>query len=183
MVGQLFGWSTLESVFAGAIIAISSTTIIVKAFDEQGIRGGFTNVVFGILIVEDLIGILLITILTALSVGETPAAADIARTAGRLAAFLAALLIVGLLIVPRLMRVIVKLDRPETTIVSSIGLAFGFSLLAAECGYSVALGAFIAGSLVAESGVEKTVEHLVQPIRDMFRGDLFCIRRDAHRAG
>ncbi|HEY2759269.1 MAG TPA: cation:proton antiporter, partial [Pirellulales bacterium] len=173
IVGQLFGWSRLESVFAGAIIAISSTTIIVKAFDEQGIRGGFTNVVFGILIVEDLIGILLITILTALSAGEAPAAADIARTAGRLAAFLAALLVVGLLIVPRLMRVIVKLDRPETTIVSSIGLAFGFSLLAAECGYSVALGAFIAGSLVAESGVEKTVEHLVQPIRDMFAAIFF----------
>ena len=101
------------------------------------------------------------------------AAADIARTAGRLAAFLAALLVVGLLVVPRLMRVIVKLDRPETTIVSSVGLAFGFSLLAAECGYSVALGAFIAGSLIAESGVEKTVEHLVQPIRDMFAAIFF----------
>ncbi len=71
------------------------------------------------------------------------------------------------------MRAIVKLDRPETTIVSSIGLAFGFSLLAAECGYSVALGAFIAGSLIAESGVEKTVEHLVQPIRDMFAAIFF----------
>ncbi len=173
VIGQLFGWSRIESVFAGAIISISSTTIIVKAFEEQGIRGGFTHVVFGILIVEDLIGILLITILTALSAGEDLAAADIVRTTGRLAAFLAALLIVGLLIVPRLMRAIVKLDRPETTIVSSIGLAFGFSLLAAQCGYSVALGAFIAGSLIAESGVEKTVEHLVQPIRDVFAAIFF----------
>src|SRR3954452_2445825 len=173
VIGQLFGWSRMESVFAGAIIAISSTTIIVKAFEEQGIRGGFTHVVFGILIVEDLIGILLITILTALSAGEELAAADLARTAGRLLAFLAALLMVGLLVVPRLMRTIVKLNRPETTIVSSIGLAFGFSLLAAQCGYSVALGAFIAGSLVAESGVERTVEHLVQPIRDMFAAIFF----------
>ena len=75
VIGQLFGWSRLESFFAGAIIAISSTTIIVKAFEEQGIRGGFTHVVFGILIVEDLIGILLITILTALSAGEELTAA------------------------------------------------------------------------------------------------------------
>lgn len=173
IIGQLFGWSRLESFFAGAIISISSTTIIVKAFEEQGIRGGFTHVVFGILIVEDLIGILLITILTALSSGEELSAGDVGRTAGRLAAFLAALLIVGLLTVPRLMRAVVKLDRPETTVVASVGLAFGFALLAAAFGYSVALGAFIAGSLVAESGVEKTVEHLVQPVRDIFAAVFF----------
>jgi monovalent cation:H+ antiporter-2, CPA2 family len=173
VIGQAFGWSRLESFFAGAIIAISSTTIIVKAFEEQGIRGGFTHVVFGVLIVEDLIGILLITILTALSAGEELTAGDIGRTAGRLAAFLAALLIVGLLVVPRLMRAVVKLDRPETTVVASVGLAFGFALLAAEFGYSVALGAFIAGSLVAESGVEKTIEHLVQPVRDIFAAVFF----------
>src|SRR6187200_3407467 len=82
--GQLFGWSRLESLYAGAIIAISSTTIIVKAFEEQGISGGFTHVVFGVLIVEDLIAILLITILTALSAGEEVTTLELARTFGQL---------------------------------------------------------------------------------------------------
>ncbi|HEX3600637.1 MAG TPA: cation:proton antiporter [Lacipirellulaceae bacterium] len=173
LLGVAFGWPRLESLYGGAIIAISSTTIIVKAFEEQGVRGSFTHIVFGILIVEDLIAILLITILTALSAGEDLGARELAVTAGQLAAFLGLLIVVGLLVVPRLMRAVAKLDRPETTLVASIGLAFGFALLAAEFGYSVALGAFLAGSLVAESGVEKTVEHLVQPVRDIFAAIFF----------
>jgi len=173
MLGQSLGWSPLESLYAGAAIAISSTTIIVKAFEEQRIKGDFTHIVFGILIVEDLIAILLITILTALSAGEEVSTLQIARAAGQLTAFLAVLMIVGLFTVPRLIRAVVRLDRSETTVVASVGLAFGFALLAATFGYSVALGAFIAGALVAESGVEKTVEHLVQPVRDIFAAIFF----------
>ncbi len=86
--GQAFGWSRLESLYAGAVIAISSTTIIVKAFEEQSVTGDFTHLVFGILIVEDLFAILLLTILTALSAGETLGALEIGRATGRLAAFL-----------------------------------------------------------------------------------------------
>ena len=171
--GQAFGWSQLESLYAGAAVAISSTTIIVKAFEEQGIKGDFTHLVFGILIVEDLVAILFLTILTALSAGETLSALSIGKAAGRLGAFLVVLLVVGLLTVPRLFRFVVRLDRAETTVVASIGLAFGFAILAAAFGYSVALGAFIAGALVAESGVEKTVEHLVQPVRDIFAAVFF----------
>jgi CPA2 family monovalent cation:H+ antiporter-2 len=129
--------------------------------------------VFGILIVEDLIAILLITILTALSAGEKLTALEIATAAGRLAAFLVVLFVVGLFTVPRLFRAIVRLDRAETTVVASVGLAFGFALLALSFGYSVALGAFMAGALVAESGVEKTIEHLVQPVRDIFAAIFF----------
>ncbi|MCE9545429.1 MAG: cation:proton antiporter [Planctomycetia bacterium] len=173
LAGQAFGWSRLASLYAGGVIAISSTTIIVKAFEEQRIKGGFTQVVFGVLIVEDLIAILLITILTALSTGKSLTAVDLGMTAGRLAMFLVVLFVVGLLTVPRLMRAVVRLDRPETTVVASVGLAFGFALLAAMYGYSVALGAFIAGSLVAESGVESKIEHLVQPVRDMFAAIFF----------
>ena len=88
LVGQAFGWSRLASLYAGAVIAISSTTIIVKAFEEQRIKDDFTHIVFGILIVEDLIAILLITILTALSSGEELTALEVAAAAGRLAAFL-----------------------------------------------------------------------------------------------
>jgi CPA2 family monovalent cation:H+ antiporter-2 len=173
MVGQAFGWSWLQSLYAGAAISISSTTIIVKAFEEQRIKGHFTHIVFGILIVEDLLAILLITILTSLSSGEQLSAMQVAQTAGRLTAFLALSLVVGLFTVPRLIRAVVRLDRPETTVVASVGLAFGFALLAAAFEYSVALGAFLAGALVAESGVEKTVEHLVQPVRDIFAAVFF----------
>jgi K+:H+ antiporter len=173
LVGQAFGWSQLPSLYAGAVIAISSTTIIIKAFEEQRIKGDFTHIVFGILIVEDLIAILLITILTALSAGKELTAIEVAQATGRLAAFLISMLVIGLLTVPRLMRFIVRLDRSETTIVASVGIAFGFAVLADTFEYSVALGAFIAGSLVAESGVEKTIEHLVQPVRDIFAAVFF----------
>ena len=172
-LGQAFGWTRLESLYAGAIIAISSTTIIVKAFEEQGVKGGFTHVVFGILIVEDLIAILLITILTALSAGKELSTVELARTFGQLAAFLVGTMVIGLLVVPRLIRAVVSLDRAETTVVASVGLAFGFALLASAFGYSVALGAFLAGTLIAESGVEKRVEHLVQPVRDIFAAIFF----------
>jgi len=173
LAAQSFGWSQLESLYAGAVVAISSTTIIVKAFEERRIKEDFTEVVFGVLIVEDLIAIVLITVLTTLSSGGDLTAMELSRTAGQLAAFLAGLFIIGLLTVPRLMRAAVSLDRPETTVVASVGLAFGFAFLAYQFGYSVALGAFIAGSLVAESGVEKTVERLVQPVRDIFAAIFF----------
>jgi CPA2 family monovalent cation:H+ antiporter-2 len=173
VIGQTFGWSHVESIFAGSVVAISSTTIIVKAFEEQGTKDAFTQVVFGILIVEDLIGILLLTILTTISSGEELSALEFGRAVGHLAAFLAIVMVVGLFIVPRLVRAVVRLDRAETTVVASVGIAFGFAMLAATFGYSVALGAFLAGTLVAESGVEKTVEHLVQPVRDIFAAIFF----------
>ena len=168
VAGQLLGWTKVESLTAGAVIAISSTTIIVKAFEELRIKGEFTHIVFGILIVEDLIAIVLISILTTLSAGQELGAAELATTAWQLTAFLVLMVAVGLLTVPRLTRAIVNLQRAETTIVASIGIAFGFAYLAAYFGYSVALGAFIAGGLVAESGVGKSVEEQVLPIRDLF---------------
>lgn len=173
LVTQAYGWSRLESIYAGAVISISSTTIIVKAFEEQRVKAEFTHVVFGVLIVEDLIAILLITMLTTLSQGEQLTATQVMFTIGRLGAFLAIVMIVGLLTVPRMMRTIVSLDRAETTVVASVGIAFGLAYLASAFEYSVALGAFIAGSLVAESGVEHRVEHLVQPVRDIFAAIFF----------
>ena len=171
--GRLFGWPPLESFYAGAILAISSTTIIVAAFQEQGIKGKFTEIVFGILIVEDLIGILLMAILTAVSSGTAVSARELAVTGGRLAAFLAGLLVVGVLTVPRLVRAVFRLNRPETTLVASVGICFACALLARAFGYSVALGAFLAGALVAESGLEKQIERLVKPLCDVFAAVFF----------
>ena len=168
LLGQLLGWTALESVFAGAIVAISSTTIIVKAFEEQRVTGPASEQAFGILVGEDLIAIFLIAILTAVSSGAGLSAGALAVTGGRLAVFLAAVVGIGLLVVPRLVRFVVRLNRPETTLLASVGICFASALLALEFGYSVALGAFIAGALVAESGEVPTIERLVHPVRDLF---------------
>ena len=171
--GRAFGWTNLQSVYAGAIVAISSTTIIAKAFSEQRVKGKFTELVFGILIIEDLVGIVLITILTTVSTGAALTATTLGVTAVRLVSFLAVLIGVGLLIVPRIIRAVVARSSEETTLVVSIGICFAAALAALAFQYSVALGAFIAGSLIAESGEERTVEHLVRPVRDIFAAIFF----------
>jgi CPA2 family monovalent cation:H+ antiporter-2 len=173
VVAQLLGWTVMESLYAGAAMAISSTTIIVKAFNEQAVRGRVTDIVFGVLIVEDIVAIFLIAVLTALSTGAELSATGLTMTAARLGAFLTAMLVGGVLLIPRAMRMVVGLRRPETTAVAAIGIAFGFAFLADYAGYSVALGAFVAGALIGESGVEKQVEELVQPVRDVFAAVFF----------
>lgn len=173
VAARFFGWGLLESAFAGAAVAISSSTIIVKAFAEQGVKGRVADLVFGILIFEDLIAILLLALLTPAASGQEPGAAALGVTIVRLVAFLVVLVGVGLLIVPRLVRFVLSLERPETTLVASIGICFGCALLAQSIGYSVALGAFVAGSLVSESGEGARVEHLIEPVRDMFAAMFF----------
>ncbi|MFL5481297.1 MAG: cation:proton antiporter [Gemmatimonadaceae bacterium] len=172
-VGQMLGLSRIESIFVGAIVGISSTTIIVKAFEEQKVRGRVTELVFGILIIEDLIAVFLLTILTTLAQSGAFSPSDLGITAVRLVMFLVPLIGFGLLTVPRAIRYVQRIGSSETTLVASIGLCFGAALLALSFGYSVALGAFIAGSLVAESGHEREIGTLVRPVRDMFAGIFF----------
>jgi monovalent cation:H+ antiporter-2, CPA2 family len=172
-VGRMLGWSVLGSLYAGAAIAISSTTIILKATAEQGARGRFMDLVFGILIIEDLIAIVLLALLTPASATEPAGTARLGFTMLRLVAVLAGTLAIGMLVVPRLVRFAVSLRRREIILVVSIGICFSTALLVQQIGYSVALGAFLAGSLVAESGEEKIVERLVEPVRDMFAAIFF----------
>src|SRR6266540_23819 len=198
LAGRAFGWTGYESLFVGAAVAISSTTIIVKAFAEnaQSISSGpskgpappatsshepssrsptraLSELVFGILIVEDLIAILLMAVLTGVASGARVEAGALLLTVGRLAGFLVALMVGGMLIVPRLVRAVVRLHRNETTVVTAVGICFAFALLARSFGYSVALGAFLAGALVAESGAAKIVEQRVEPVRDVFAAVFF----------
>ena len=168
VAGRAVGWSSIESIFAGALVAISSTTIVSKSFAELGVRGPVTDVVFGILIVEDLIAILLLALLTALVAGTGVSAGAVAIVSLRLAAFLIALIGVGMLVVPRLVRAVVRTGSNEMILVASVGVCFAAALVALTFGYSVALGAFIVGSLVAESGESRVVESLVHPVRDLF---------------
>ena len=171
--GRALGWTAVESLFAGAVVAISSTTIIAKAFDEQGVRGRRREFVVGILVVEDLIAVLFIAALTAVASGAGLSAGALAVTTGRLAGFLVVLVVAGLLTVPRAMRAVVRVGRHETTLISAVAVCFAISLMAQAVGYSVALGAFIAGSLVAESGEVPTIARLIAPVRDMFAAVFF----------
>lgn len=165
--GSLLGWAHQTSLFAGAIVAISSTTIIAKTFKEQNIPGKVTHISFGILIAEDLIAVLLLTLLSTFSSGRFSTALLMEKT-GALTVFLIALTLAGLWIIPRLMKTIVRFNVPEISLVVSIGICFALASLAQSFGYSVALGAFIAGCLVAESGESHKIENLIQPVKDMF---------------
>jgi CPA2 family monovalent cation:H+ antiporter-2 len=171
--GQLLGWTTAESLFTGAIVAISSTSIIAKAFEERQIGGAWKDVVFGILIVEDLLAIVLLVVLGLVSRGTAVDPAQIGAEVGKLGASLTALLAVGLVVVPRFFRYVVGSGRAETIVVSSMGLCFGVALLMQHLGYSVALGAFAAGMMVAESGHGHEVFEAVRPLRDAFTALFF----------
>jgi len=173
LVGRAFGWTRYEALFGGAALAISSTTIIVKAFAEQRVSAARAEIVFGILVVEDLIAILLLAFLTAAASGARLDGPAMLRTVGRLAGFLVVLLAAGMLLVPRLVRAVVRLRRAETTVVAAVGLCFAFALLARKMGYSVALGAFLCGALVAESGAAKLIAHRIEPVRDLFAAVFF----------
>ncbi len=173
LTGASFGWTSMESLFTGSMIVSSSTTIIIKAFDELKVSGKVAELVFGILIFEDLIGILLIAILTAVGAGASLSLGSVAITVGKLTGFLVGVLVIGMLTIPRLMRLVVRLRRRETIVVASVGLCFGVSLLALKLGYSVVLGAFLAGALVAESGEDKAIEKAIAPVVDVFAAVFF----------
>src|SRR5262249_26480708 len=117
--------------------------------------------------------VLLLAILTAVASGAGLSTGALVMTVARLAVFLVALLAVGMLVVPRLVRLVVKLGRDETLGVACVGICFGFALLARYFGYSVALGAFLGGALVAESGEARKVEQLIEPVRDIFAAVFF----------
>ena len=172
-LGEALGWSVREGLFAGAMLAISSTTIIAKAFEEERVGGRLKELVIGILIVEDLIAILLIALLPAAALDVSLSWGALAASTARLLGVLVAITAIGLAVVPRVMRAILRQGRAETTLIASLGICFALASLAHELGYSVALGAFLAGSLMAECGRVEVIEELVQPVRDLFAAIFF----------
>lgn len=168
LVARALGFSNIEALFAGACLGISSTMIVAKAFEDLGWKGGFTEVVFAILVFEDLIAIVLLAVLTGVATGSGLGGAELLHMVGKLAGFLALLLVGGMIVVPRSIRFIAKRARTETVLIVALFVCFGAAALAEHAGYSVALGAFIAGVLVAESGHGHDVFSLVKPFRDVF---------------
>jgi len=171
LMGRVLGWGDLESVFLGACLAISSTMVVVRALAEVPVPRAASELALGILVAQDLVAILAIAGLTAVVAGS--GAEVLAVEAGELALFLVGLVVTGLLVVPRLVRRLARFGNPEMMVVAMTGLCFGLALLAERMGYSVALGAFVAGSLVAGSGRRTEVERLVRPIRDLFAAVFF----------
>ena len=168
LAARAAGFSAGASLFAGACLGISSTMLVAKAFEDRGWKGGFTDVVFAILVFEDLIAILLFAILTGVSSGAGLDAPEVAKLIGKLAGFLALMLLAGLLVVPRAIRWIARGTRGETLLIAALTVCFGLAGVAEYAGYSVALGAFVGGMLVAESGQGEPVFELVKPFRDVF---------------
>jgi CPA2 family monovalent cation:H+ antiporter-2 len=173
-IGRFFGWRSMDSLFLGAMLSISSTTIIMKALEDLGLkRERFAQLIFGILIIEDVLAIVLMALLTGIA-STGGVTADQAFTAvGRLALFMLVSLVVGLLLVPRVVDYVARIARNDVLLVAVLGLLFGFCLLVSELGYSVALGAFMIGAMVGEARSLARVERIVMPVRDMFSAIFF----------
>lgn len=172
-VGTLLGWSRVESLFLGAALCISSTMVVSKVFGQRPVDEDVRTHVVGVLVLQDVAAIGLIGAMTGVAASGQVAGDELLLTLARLAAVLLGLLVVGLLVVPRLVRKVVAEGSAETLSIVAVGLCFVLALLAEELGFSVALGAFIAGVVVAESGEGPRVEHNLQAVRDMFAAIFF----------
>lgn len=173
-VGYLLGWSTLESIFLGGMLAMSSTTIIIKAFEDLNLRTQkFTSIVFGTLIVEDIVGILMMVMLSTIAISQNVAGGEMIFSILKLVFFLILCFLVGIYVLPTFFRRFHRSINDETLLIISIGLCFGLVFLATHFGFSAALGAFIMGSILAETIEGTHVEHLTKSIKDLFGAVFF----------
>ena len=173
-VGHLFSWGHTDSLFLGAMLAMSSTTIIYKALDDLGLRGQkFAGEVLSVLILEDILGILLMVALPAVAASRQVAGGELAGSLLKLGFFLVLWLIVGLYVVPTFLRRTRRWMNRETLLVVSLGLCFALVVAAASAGYSTAFGAFMMGSILAETVEAENIGRLVQPVRDLFGAVFF----------
>jgi monovalent cation:H+ antiporter-2, CPA2 family len=173
-VGRAFGWSTKDSVFLGAMLSISSTTIIVKALGELGkTREVFAEIIFGILVIEDILAIVLLALLSGYARTGAVHAGQVGIEMLKLAVFFTMVLVLGFIGVPRLFNYIAKFKSDEMLLITALGLCFGVALVASMLSYSVALGAFLIGAVIAEARQLHRIEELICPVRDMFSAIFF----------
>ncbi|MGH8643517.1 MAG: cation:proton antiporter [Gammaproteobacteria bacterium] len=173
-IGRFFGWKSMDALFLGAILAISSTTITIKALDELKLKHErFAQLIFGILIVEDILAIAIIALLSSLALSGSMHGNQVLGTLTRLSVFMVVSLVAGILVVPRLLSYVARFRSNEMLLVTVLGLCFGFCLLVIKLEYSVALGAFMIGAIIAEARQLKHIESLVEPLRDMFSAIFF----------
>lgn len=175
LAGKLMGWKTMDSIFLGAVLSVSSTTIIIRAFDELGVKHKkFANLVFGALIVEDLAAILIMVLLTTVAVSQQFAGADMLISILKLSFFLILWFLGGIFIIPTFLKLTKKLMNDEMLLVVSLALCLVMVILAVKVGFSPALGAFIMGSILAETTQAEKIEHLTKSVKDLF-GAIFFV--------
>lgn len=173
-VGQWMGWSVMDSLFLGGMLASSSTTIIIKAFDELGVKTKqFARVVFGVLVVEDIVVILLMVLLSTVAVTKQFEGTEMLFTIAKLLFFLLLWFIAGIFLLPTFLRNAKSLLDDETLLILAIGLCLGMVVVAREFGFSAELGAFIMGSILAETTKAEKIEQLVKPVKDLFGAVFF----------
>ena len=174
-IGIFLGWTQMNAIFLGGIIAISSTTIIMRAFDEQGLKDkSFAGAVMGILIIEDIVAVLLMVILSTIAASNQFAGSALIMAVVKLVFFLGLWFLGGILIIPSLFRWATKWLNDETLLIISLGLCLGMVILATQFGFSAALGAFLMGSVLAETPQAETIEHQMQPVKNLF-GAIFFV--------
>lgn len=173
-VGLLLGLLKMESMMLGAMLLSSSTIIIAHALSDLKLTGQkFAQMVFGILILDDIYAIIAIVLITGLATTETLSAGAAVQVAKNMGIFLTVTFVVGLLVVPHLLRYVANLKHDEILLITVLGLGFGISLLGVKLGYSAALGAFVIGAIIAETRMQGKVNELVSPIRYMFNAIFF----------
>ena len=174
-VGKLIGWSHMDSLFLGGMLSMSSTAIIIKAFDDLKLRtADFTETVFGVLIMEDIAGIAMMVLLSTLAVASSGISSmELIMSVARLVFFLVLWFVLGMYLVPSFFKWARELMNDETLVIVSIGLCLGMVVIATKLGFSSALGAFIMGSLIAEAPEAERIEKLVAPIKNLFGAVFF----------
>ena len=175
ITGLLLGWGSMNSLFLGGMLAMSSTTIVFKALDDLGLRNHrFANVVFGILIVEDLLAVVLMVLLSTVAVKRSFEGGEMAQSVIKLISYLLIWFVAGIFLIPTLLRKIKKYLNDETFLLLALGLCLGMVVLASVSGFSAALGAFVMGSILAETIEAENIDKLIKPVKDLF-GAIFFV--------
>lgn len=174
VVGQFLGWSQMDSIFLGGMLSMSSTTIIINAFNDMGLqKQKFAGIVFGMLIVEDLAAILMMVLLSTLAASNRIEGTELLGSILKLGFFVFIWFVVGIFLIPTVLKKLKNYLNDETLLIIAVGLCLGMVFFASKVGFSAALGAFIMGSILAETIKAKTIEHLVEPLKNLFGAVFF----------
>jgi CPA2 family monovalent cation:H+ antiporter-2 len=173
--GELFGWSRMDCIFLGGMLAMSSTTIIFKAFDDMGLRQQrFAGLVLSVLIIEDILAIVLMVVLSTMAVSKEFEGSQMFNSILTLGLYLVLWFTVGLYFIPMVLRKLKPLMNDETLLITALALCFGMVVTASAAGFSAAFGAFVMGSILAETVEAEQIEHLVAPVKNLF-GAIFFV--------
>ncbi len=174
-VGHGFGWKRMDCIFLGGMLAMSSTTIIYKAFDDMGLRQQkFASMVMSVLILEDILAIVMMVMLSAIAGGSTPDGGQMLGSILKIAFFLIVWFIVGIFAIPWFLRKVRSLINSETLLIVALGLCCGMAVLSTKVGFSSAFGAFVMGSILAETVEAEKIIKLVEPVKNLF-GAIFFV--------